>query len=70
MAFATSDFASVETEKRPGIFARFFNAMVAARTRQAERFVAEHLLSFDEKTLKDLGYDKAELRKASIGLRG
>mgnify|MGYP001826715464 CR=1 FL=1 len=70
MAFATSDFTSVETEKRPGIFTRFFDAMVAARTRQAERSVAEYLLSFDEKTLKDLGYDRAELRKASIGLRG
>lgn len=70
MAFATSDFASVETEKRSGFFTRFFNAMVEARTRQAERVVAEHLLSFDDKTLKDLGYDKADLRKASMGLRG
>jgi len=69
MAFATTDFSSAETEKRPGFFTRFFNAMVESRTRQAERVVAEHLLSFDDKTLKELGYNKAALKKASIGLR-
>jgi hypothetical protein len=69
MAFATTDFTSVETEKRPGIFSRVFNAMIAARTRQAERYVAMHLLSFDDKTLEELGYDKADLKKLSLGLR-
>jgi hypothetical protein len=43
--------------------------MIAARTRQAERYVAMHLLSFDDKTLEELGYDKADLKKLSLGLR-
>jgi hypothetical protein len=68
MAFATTDFTTAETGSRPGFFSRFFKAMVDARMRQAERIVAVHLLSFDERTLKELGYDRQTLRKASIGL--
>ncbi len=68
MAIATTDFTAAETGARPGFFSRFYRAMVEARMRQAERMVAAHLLSFDERTLKELGYDRNSLRKASIGL--
>lgn len=68
MAYATTDFPAAGTGSRPGFLSRFFKAMVDARMRQAERIVAAHLLSFDEQTLKELGYDKHTLRRTSIGL--
>lgn len=69
MAFATSGFSTVKTDKQPSVLSRFFSAMVDARMRQAERCVATHLLSFDERTLEELGYDRASLKKLSMGLR-
>ena len=70
MAYATTDFTPAENGTRRGVFSRFFDAMVEARMRQAERVVASHLLSFDEKTLKELGYDRLSLQKAAIGQAG
>ena len=67
MAYATTDFTPAESSTRRGVFSRFFDAMVEARMRQAERVVAAHLLSFDERTLKELGYDKQSLQKAALG---
>jgi hypothetical protein len=67
MAYATTDFAPAKSGARRGVFSRFFDAMVEARMRQAERLVTAHLQSFDAKTLKELGYDKQSLRKAALG---
>ncbi len=63
MAFATADFstAHTETEKKQGFLSRVFNSMVEARQREAERQVVAQLLSFDDKTLADLGFERSEL---------
>jgi len=73
MAFATSDFTTPQTEvhseKRPGIFARMYKALVDARMREAERKVTAYLLTMDDRTLADLGYDRAKLVKKDAGYR-
>ena len=63
MAFATADFSTVQAEKeeRISFFSRVLNAMIKARTREAERLVAEQLLSFDDRTLADLGFERSGL---------
>ena len=63
MAFATADFstAHAEKEKKQGFFSRMLDKMVEARMREAERLVVAQLLSLDDKTLADLGYERAGL---------
>ncbi len=63
MAFATADFstAQAEKEKKQGFFSRVLDAMIKARMREAERQVVAQLLTFDDKTLAALGYDRSEL---------
>ena len=63
MAFATGDFttAQAEKEKKQGFFSRMLNAMVNARLREAQRRVTDELLSFDDKTLADLGFERSDL---------
>ncbi len=63
MAFATADFstAHAKTEKKQGFFSRALDAMIDARMREAERQVVAQLLSFDDKTLASLGYERSEL---------
>ncbi len=39
------------------------NRIVEARMREAQRQVAYQLLAFDDATLKDLGFDRAELQR-------
>ena len=62
MTFATADFASVqaEKEKKQGFFSRVLNAMIEARTREADRLIAAQLQAMDDRTLRDLGYDRTE----------
>ena len=40
-----------------------FGPYIAARERQAERYVAGFLLTADDATLRSYGYSRAELRK-------
>lgn len=63
MAFATADFSTVqaETEKKQGFFSRILNAMINARMREAERRIATQLMSFDDRTLASLGFERSEL---------
>ena len=63
MAFATADFstAHAKTERKQGFFSRVLDAMIDARMRDAERQVVAQLLSFDDKTLASLGYERLEL---------
>lgn len=49
---------------------RVFNRMVESRMREAERRVAYHLLSLDDRTLADLGYDRATLSRQGTIQRG
>jgi len=46
-----------------GFFRNAIGAMMAARERQASRYVAGALLKFDDATLLANGYDRAELEK-------
>jgi hypothetical protein len=48
---------------RQGFFRSALEAMMAARERQASRFVAGALLKFDDATLLANGYTRAELEK-------
>ena len=71
MAVTTLDsFAGRATEKtrKPGLFKRMFQAFVVSREREARRYVNGYLLSLDDKTLADLGFDRAEIAKSDVGL--
>jgi hypothetical protein len=71
MAVTTLDsFAGRETEKarQPGLFARFLKALIASREREARRYVNGYLLSLDDKTLAELGYDRAEIVNSDAGV--
>jgi len=48
---------------RHGFFRNALGAMMAARERQANRYVAGALLRYDDATLLACGYDRAELEK-------
>lgn len=48
---------------RHGFFRNALGAMMAARERQASRYVAGVLLKYDDDTLKAGGYSRAELEK-------
>lgn len=45
-----------------GFFRNAVNALVAAREKQAQRYVAGALLMLDDETLKANGYTRAELQ--------
>ncbi len=71
MAVTTLDsFTGRATEKarRPGLFARFFKALVVSREREARRYVNSYLLSLDDKTLANLGYDRETIKKSDAGI--
>ncbi len=46
-----------------GFFRNAFNALIAARERQASSYVNGALLMLDDETLKAHGYSRSELRK-------
>ena len=57
------------SSKGHGFFRNAIGAMMAARERQAGRYVAGALLKFDDATLLANGYDRAELeRRASASV--
>ncbi len=68
VATTLDSFAGRETDKagKPGLFARMVRALVASREREARRYVNAYLRSLDDKTLAELGYDRAELVKSNI----
>lgn len=50
-----------------GFFRSAVEAMMAARERQANHYVASTLLMFDDETLKNNGFTRAELRRRANG---
>ena len=48
-----------------GFFRNAMDAMMAARERQASRYVASTLLMLDDETLKAGGFNRAELERRS-----
>ena len=66
MAIATTTSTSLMGSSRAGekSFARrALDGLVAARERQARRYVNGYLLSLDDATLASYGYDRAELER-------
>lgn len=52
-----------EGSGRRGAVARLIDAIIEARSRQAERIVAVYLLRLDDATLQALGRDRADLER-------
>lgn len=48
---------------RHGFFRSALGAMMAARERQASRYLAGALLKYDDETLRAAGYSRADLEK-------
>lgn len=48
-----------------GFLRNAFDAMIAARQREANRYVNGVLLMLDDEALKARGYDRAELNRSS-----
>ena len=70
MAVTTLDrFAGRTGDKarKPGLFARMLQRIIDARTLQAQHYVNTYLRSLDDKTLAELGYDRAEIGKSDAG---
>jgi len=65
MAVATySDYAAPKAgEKTDGIFSRIVNAIVRARSREAERLIAFHLLVLEDEDLAKAGFTREELQR-------
>ena len=63
MASMTSEFGNAVPTSGRGFFGRLFDAMIEARTREAQHRVNAYLLSLGGQTLTDLGYDRATLRR-------
>ena len=42
---------------------KFFDRMIAAREKQARRYVNGALLNLDDETLKQAGFNRADIRK-------
>ncbi len=52
-----------ETAGKPGFFRSLLNSMIEGRRLQAERYVNSALLAFDDQTLKQHCYSRAELER-------
>ena len=67
MAIATTTSTSLRSGRSSGkgLFNKAVDRMVAARERQARRYVNGYLLSLDDATLAAYGYDRKELEKES-----
>ncbi len=52
-----------QTSAKRGFFRSAVDALMAARERQAQRYVAGALLMLDDETLKLNGYNRAELQR-------
>ncbi len=59
---------ATDRARKPGLFARMYQALVVSREREARRYVNAYLRSLDDKTLAELGYDRAELVKSNAVL--
>ncbi len=55
------------TSGRRGFFRNAVDAMIAAREKQASRYVASTLLMLDDETLRASGYNRADLERSSGG---
>ena len=64
MAVTTLDsFEGRTTDKarKPGLFTRMYRAFVLSKEREARLHINRYLRSLDDRTLADLGYERAEI---------
>jgi hypothetical protein len=59
----TTNVPGVSRGSSKGLFRKALDSMVAARERQARRYVNGYLLSLDDATLAAYGYDRADLER-------
>ncbi len=59
---------ATDRPRKPGLFVRMYRALVVSREREARRYVNAYLRSLDDKTLAELGYNRAELVKSNAVL--
>jgi uncharacterized protein YjiS (DUF1127 family) len=58
-----------KTAPLAGPLRRFLDAIVASRTREAERRIAMHLATMSDQRLADLGFSAAEIKSIREGER-
>lgn len=63
----SGDLTTTGTKRERGTFSRMFQRMIEARQRQADRMVSAYLLTMDDRTLAQLGYDRAMLEVKARG---
>ncbi|MEH0069695.1 MAG: hypothetical protein ACK4HD_17085 [Pannonibacter phragmitetus] len=63
LSTVTSTMIAADRRSSRSIIRRAFDHMVAAREKQALRYVNGYLLSLDDATLAAYGYDREELRR-------
>jgi len=51
------------TSRSRGFIRGVIDAFIAARQREADRYISRTLLSYDEKTLRAHGYERADLER-------
>ncbi len=66
IAFTNSTYDDVAPSKSHSFFGKLFSSMIAARERQAKRYVNGYLLGLEDDQLSDLGYTRAELEQEGV----
>lgn len=67
MSVATiSSAAGVRPNRDRSILRRAYDGMINARARRVKSQVNAHLLGMDDKTLKSLGFSRAELEREGV----
>jgi hypothetical protein len=61
------DTDMAKTNAGRGFFRGAMDALVAARTRQADRYINSALLMLDDETLRQYGYKREDLQKKGSG---
>lgn len=64
---SSADYRITHTAEETGWLSRIMSRIVRARQAQAQRAVNAYLLSLDDTTLEQLGYDRARLEKTNPG---
>jgi len=69
MAIAVASGSTLNSKEKSaakGLFERMFARFIEARQLQAQRYVNGYLLTFNDQTLAELGYERSELKKNAV----
>ncbi|MDQ0315267.1 hypothetical protein [Amorphus orientalis] len=67
MTTTSGDFRLTGSEREHSALHRLMSRIITARQRQAERAINAYLLSLDDKSLEQLGYERKSLEKNASG---